>query len=232
MPGQARCLRMDQAAAAFFLLTSPRRAEVMVGPPGTGKTRTAVEIARMWAEAGVGPVVALTTSSNARNVIRDEAVRHGVALLAYNTAEWLGRSERLGEPGRPVGLRPGTLLVLDEASMMSLPDLSGIVHRAMVHGAKVIVAGDPMQLQAVETGGGMTMLARVLGHVQLSEAGRFRHGWEAEASLRLRDGDVTVLTGYREHGRLHAGHAEDILEDAARARGRSHGPSATSRAPR
>ncbi len=210
-------LRMDQAAAAFFLLTSPRRAEVMVGPPGTGKTRTAVEIARMWAQAGVGPVVALTTSSSARNVIRDEAARHGVALLAYNTAEWLGRSERPGEAGRPVGLRPGTLLVLDEASMMSLPDLSGIVYRAAVHGAKVIVTGDPMQLQAVETGGGMTMLARVLGHVQLSEAGRFRHGWEAEASLRLRDGDVTVLTGYREHGRLHAGHAEDILEDAARA---------------
>src|SRR6185437_5931787 len=54
-------------------------------------------------------------------------------------------------------------------------------------------------------------------HVQLSEAGRFRHTWEAEASLRLRDGDVTVLTEYRQHGRLHAGHAEEILEDAARA---------------
>jgi hypothetical protein len=53
--------------------------------------------------------------------------------------------------------------------------------------------------------------------VQLSEAGRFRQTWEAEASLRLRDGDVTVLTEYRQHGRLHAGCAEDILEDAARA---------------
>ena len=39
----------------------------------------------------MGPVVALTTSSNARNVIRDEAARHGVAdWQAYNTAEWLG----------------------------------------------------------------------------------------------------------------------------------------------
>jgi hypothetical protein len=63
----------------------------------------------------------------------------------------------------------------------------------------------------------MVMLARVLGFVQLSEAGRFRQGWEAEASLRLRDGDVTVLAEYREHGRLHGGRAEDVLEDAARA---------------
>lgn len=53
--------------------------------------------------------------------------------------------------------------------------------------------------------------------VQLSEAGRFRHAWEAEASLWLRGGDVTVLTEYRQHGRPHAGYAEDVLEDAARA---------------
>jgi TrwC relaxase len=39
-------LRMDQAAAAWYVLTSPRRAEVMVGPAGTGKTRTAIEMAR------------------------------------------------------------------------------------------------------------------------------------------------------------------------------------------
>ena len=44
--------------------------------------------------------------------------------------------------------------------MMSLPDLAAVMRRAAEHGAKVVVTGDPMQLQAVEGGGGMAMLAR------------------------------------------------------------------------
>ena len=210
-------LRMDQAAATYFLLTSPRRTEVMVGPAGTGKTRTAAEMARLWQATGTGPVVALTTSSNARNVIRAEAAAHGVSIEAYNTAEWLGHTETAREARPPVELAPGTLLLVDEGSMASIPDLAAIVRRATEHGAKVVVNGDPMQLQAVEGAGGMELLARRLGHVQLSEAWRFHHAWEREATLRLRDGDVTVLADYRQHGRLHVGSAEQMLEDAARA---------------
>ena len=211
-------LRMDQAAAAWYVLTSPRRAEVMVGPAGTGKTRTAIELARAWHQAGMGPVVALTASSNARNVLREEAARCGVAGLAcYNTAEWLGHAKGAREARDPVALAPGTLITLDEASMMSITDLAAVLRRAAVHGAKVVVTGDPMQLQAVEGGGGMALLIRHLGHVQLGEASRFRHGWERQATLRLRDGDVTVLTDYRLHDRLHVGYGEDIMDDAARA---------------
>jgi flagellar biosynthesis GTPase FlhF len=44
-------LRLDQAAAAYAVLTSSRRAEVMAGPAGSGKTRTIAELARIWREA-------------------------------------------------------------------------------------------------------------------------------------------------------------------------------------
>lgn len=47
-------LRLDQATAAFLALTSPRRAELIVGPAGTGKTYTAVRIADAWRAAGRG----------------------------------------------------------------------------------------------------------------------------------------------------------------------------------
>jgi len=209
-------LRMDQAAAAYFILTSPRRAEVLVGPPGTGKTYTATEMARAWTAAGMGPVVALTTSNNARNVIREEAARHGITLRAHNITRWLGRSET-GAALTPVDVAPGSLIVVDEASMVPLAHLAAVVRRADRYGAKVAVTGDPLQLQAPEGGGGMDMLDRHLGHVELSDPARFRQAWEREATLRLRQGDITVLADYRERDRLHAGDAEQVADEAARA---------------
>jgi len=209
-------LRMDQAAAAYFILTSPRRAEVLVGPPGTGKTWTATEMARAWTAAGMGPVVALTTSNNARNVIREEAARNGVTLQAHNITRWLGRSET-GQPLTPADVAPGSLIIVDEASMVPMAHLAAVVRRADRHGAKVAVTGDPLQLQAPEGGGGMDMLDRHLGHVELSEATRFRQPWEREATLRLRQGDITVLADYREHDRLHTATAEQAADQAAHA---------------
>ena len=43
--------------------------------------------------------------------------------------------------------------------MISGPDLADLISLAEANGAKVILAGDTGQLQAVENGGGMTLLA-------------------------------------------------------------------------
>ena len=60
----------------------------------------------------------------------------------------------------------------------------------------------PSQLQAVENGGGMSLLADALGYVQLAEPVRFSATWEQEASLRLRVGDTSVLADYDQHARI------------------------------
>ena len=47
---------------------------------------------------------------------------------------------------------------------MSGPDLADLIAYARARGGKVILAGDTSQLQAVENGGGMSLLAAALGH--------------------------------------------------------------------
>ena len=81
----------------------------------------------------------------------------------------------------------------------------------------MILAGDTSQLQAVENGGGMSLLADALGYARLAEPVRFRTAWEQAASLRLRDGDTTVLAEYDQHGRITGGDPEQMMDAAAKA---------------
>jgi conjugative relaxase-like TrwC/TraI family protein len=204
-------LREDQAAAALAALTDGRLVSVLNAPAGAGKTRVLAEAARIWAEAGLGPVIGITPSQSARNTLAA-----GVPV-SYNAAQFLGHLPgRRGARG-PIPIGPGTLLVIDEASMLSGPDLADLIAYAKAKGAKIIVAGDTNQLQAVENGGGMSLLAQTLGYARLTEPVRFRHAWEQAASLRLRDGDTTVLAEYDQHARIIGGDPEEVMDAAAAA---------------
>ena len=201
-------LREDQAAAALSVLTDGRRVSVINAPAGSGKTYVLGQLARAWSEAGLGPVIGITTSQSARNTLASWVAE------SYNSAQFLGHLPgRRGALG-PIPTGPGPLLLVDEASMMSTPDLADLITLARNRSGKVVLAGDTMQLQAVASGGGMSMLAACLGHVRLTEPVRFRQEWERAASLRLRDGDTTVLADYDQHARIRGGGPEEMTDAA------------------
>jgi conjugative relaxase-like TrwC/TraI family protein len=204
-------LREDQAAAAMSALSDGRRVSVLNAPAGSGKTRTLAELARAWTAAGLGPVVGITPSQSARNTLAS-----GVAE-SYNSAQFLGHLPGQRGARGPVPVSPGTLLTVDEASMMSGPDLADIIALAEACDGKVILAGDTGQLQAVQNGGGMALLAARLGYTRLTQPVRFREPWEQAASLRLRDGDTTVLAEYDQHARITGGDPEQMTDAAAAA---------------
>ena len=153
----------------------------------------------------------ITAAQSARNTLAA-----GVPV-SYNSAQFLGHLPgRRGARG-PVeaGRRP--LLLVDEASTMPGPDLADLIAYAQARDGKLILAGDTSQLQAVENGGGMSLLADALGYARLAEPTRFRAAWEQQASLRLRDGDTTVLAGYDQHGRILGGDPEQMMDVATAA---------------
>ena len=52
---------------------------------------------------------------------------------------------------------------------------------------------------------------------RLAEPARFREAWERAASLRLRDGDASVLADYDQQGRIVDGPPEEMTDAAASA---------------
>jgi ATP-dependent exoDNAse (exonuclease V) alpha subunit len=164
---------------------------------------------RAWKAAGLGRVIGITPSQSARNTLAA-----GVPL-SYNCSQFLGHLPGQRGARGPVRLRPGDLVLMDEASMTANPDLADVISQATAADAKVILAGDTQQLQAVENGGGLSLLAEALGFVQLAEPVRFRAAWEQAASLRLRDGDTSVLADYDQHARVRGGAPEQMMDAAA-----------------
>jgi hypothetical protein len=155
-------LTADQAAAVLSVLTDGKRVSVINAPAGSGKTRVMTEAARVWAAAG-RPVAGITPSQSARNTLAA-----GVAE-SYNTAQFLGHLPGQRGARGPLGISEGTLLLIDESSMIPTPDLSDLISQTEARNGKAILAGDTAQLQAVENGGAMSLLADALGYVQLPD---------------------------------------------------------------
>jgi conjugative relaxase-like TrwC/TraI family protein len=212
----------DQAAAVTGALTSGNELESLVGPAGTGKSFVvgvlahAWQIPDLWGDKQQHKVFGLATSQIATEVLTDEGVQ------ARNTSQWLAAQQRLAD-GRPFGddtdwkLNAGDLVVIDESAMTDTAQLANIHRHAQGAGAKLLLIGDHRQLAAVGAAGGMELAATHGTAYELSEARRFTHQWERDASLRLRDGDESVIGEYHKQGRLiDAGAIEQAEASAAR----------------
>ena len=113
--GTGSGLREDQAAAALSVLTDGRRVSVINAPAGAGKTRVLAEIAKAWREAGLGPVIGITASQSARNTLAAGGIE------SYNSARFLGHLPGQRGARGHLPIAEGTLLAVDEASMMTNP---------------------------------------------------------------------------------------------------------------
>lgn len=200
-------LGVDQEAAVRGVLTSGAYVETLTAAAGTGKSFTVGAIAEAWAEHG-HRTFGLAASQNAADVMTDEGVR------AFNISRWRGEVAN----DEALQLRPGDLVVVDEAGMASTGDVADIVQRCEAAGAKLLLVGDSRQLAAVGPGGALADIGAQSRRYELTEVRRFSHAWEGDASLRLREGDVGALDDYDKHGRLRAcGTPEEAERKASRA---------------
>ncbi|MGH3857218.1 MAG: ATP-dependent DNA helicase, partial [Pseudonocardiaceae bacterium] len=214
---EAGCeLGSDQAAALRGVMTSGSHVETLSAAAGTGKSFVVGALNHAWRTAQ-RRVYGLATSEVATQVLAEEG------LDARNVTRWLNTQQQLDHatgvtPDDPWRLQPGDLVVVDEAGMTDTASLVEIHRRCDAAGAKLLLVGDPRQLAAVGAGGSLADVSHHGIRYELAEVRRFSTEWERSASLRLRDGDVSVLDEYVKHGRIvDAGTAEQAEAAAARA---------------
>ncbi|MBJ7325042.1 MAG: relaxase domain-containing protein [Rhodococcus sp.] len=210
-----RTLNAGQRELAEHFVGSGTLVAVGIGPAGTGKTTAMQAVADTWKKAGY-QVIALAPSAVAAENLGEEigVIAHTLATLTY---PWRGKNghEPLTLSDR-IDIRPGAMLLVDEASLAATKDLAAITEIAAAKGAVVRLLGDPNQLDAVETGGALRLLAEETRAPELTTVVRFGSDTEqAENSLDLRHGDPASLEMFYQRGWVHTGTATEMKDAAA-----------------
>lgn len=196
----------EQVAALETIAVSGRQLDLLVGPAGAGKTTAMRALRHAWlAEHGQGSVVGLAPSSAAAQALADD-----LGVACDNTAKWLHEFDH----GNATFF-PGQLVIVDEATLAATTTLDRISGIAAAAGAKLLLVGDPHQLQSVDAGGAFGLLVdRRPEAAQLTAIHRFRNEWEKAASLDLRSGNVDVISTYARADRIREGDTDQMLDGA------------------
>jgi hypothetical protein len=111
-------------------------------------------------------------------------------------------------------LKPGQLVMIDEATLAGTLSLDEIVSAARQAGSKVLLLGDAGQNGSVEAGGAFSLLVRDRGELvpELTDVRRFRSDWEKAASVELRRGNRSAIDSYQAHDRITGGERKDLLD--------------------
>ncbi|MGJ5220810.1 Ti-type conjugative transfer relaxase TraA [Bradyrhizobium oligotrophicum] len=193
----------SEQAEALAHVTDGRDLSVVVGHAGTGKSAMLGVAREAWEAAG------FEVRGVALSGIAAENLESGSGI----TSRTIASLEHGWVQGRDL-LKSSDVLVIDEAGMVGTRQLERVLSHAAEAGAKVVLVGDPQQLQAIEAGAAFRSIHERHGGAEIGNVRRQREDWQRDATRDLATGKVGhALEAYRSHGMMH----EAPTRDRARA---------------
>jgi Ti-type conjugative transfer relaxase TraA len=188
---------------AFEHVTDVRGLSVVVGYAGTGKSAMLGVAREAWEGAG------LEVRGAALSGIAAEGLENGSGIASRTIASM----EHGWAQGRDM-LTARDVLVIDEAGMVGTRQMERVLSHAADAGAKVVLVGDPQQLQAIEAGAAFRSITERIGSVEITDIRRQRDDWQRDATRHLATGRTSeALSTYRERGMVHAAETREAARD-------------------
>ena len=189
----ARTARLtDEQRAAVDLATSGARLAVIQGTAGTGKSHTLAVVARAW-DAANHRVLGASIAWKAANTLGQD-----LAIPSRSIDSWLAKIET----GSAV-LDSSTLLIVDEAGLMSSRQMQRLLTHVEAARASVLLVGDSRQLQPIGPGAALRLVNDTVAGVRLDTIVRQQQEWARDAVHAFALGDAEAgLSAYASHGLL------------------------------
>ena len=195
----------EEQVGAVRHLTQSGDIACLVGFAGTGKTYTMNALNEVYKKAGV-QVSGVSVSGKAVQGLEDEA---GISsqtiskiLLSYSN-------------GHENNLPPKkSVLVIDEAGMVGLDDMLSLVRMAKARDLKLILAGDPKQLEAISRGNPFKAILERTGFFEMKDIQRQVDILDQVATRNLGLGDTgKAIDYYHDKGNIHIQNTENNIKD-------------------
>ncbi len=184
----------NEQAAALLHVTGGSDLALVVGFAGTGKSAM-LGVARTAWEAEGHRVRGATLSG-----IAAEGLEAGSGIASRTLA-----SLEFGWKDGRDALTSRDVLVVDEAGMIGSRQMERVLSAAAAAGAKVVLVGDPEQLQAIEAGAAFRALSERHGAVAITAVRRQREAWQRDATRELATGRTAeALARYAGAGMVQA----------------------------
>ncbi|MHA6767003.1 Ti-type conjugative transfer relaxase TraA [Sphingobium ummariense] len=179
---------------AFEHITDARGISSVIGYAGTGKSAMLGLAREAWESAGYTVQGAALTGIAAENLTSGSGIAsRTIASLEH---QWSEDRELLTDK---------SILVIDEAGMIGTRQMERVMAQAEKRGAKVVLVGDPEQLQAIEAGASFRSIAERHGAVEITTIRRQSEDWQRDATRQLATGRTDeALAAYEDAGHVHA----------------------------
>ncbi len=179
---------------AFDHVTRGEGLASVVGYAGSGKSAMLGVAREAWEGQGYQVRGAALSGIAAENL-------EGGSGIASRT---LASLEHQWGQGREL-LSSRDVLVIDEAGMIGSRQMERVFAQARDAGAKVVLVGDPEQLQAIEAGAAFRSVAERHGAAEITGIRRQREDWQRDATRQLATGRTAEAIGaYDGRGMVHA----------------------------
>ncbi|QKC83435.1 Ti-type conjugative transfer relaxase TraA [Mesorhizobium sp. NZP2077] len=178
---------------ALAHITDGRGLGVVVGFAGTGKSAMLGVARQAWAAAGYEVRGAALSGIAAENLEGGSGIpSRTIASMEHGWGQ-----------GREL-LTTRDVLVIDEAGMVGTRQLERVLSHAADAGAKVVLVGDPQQLQAIEAGAAFRSIHERHGGVEIGQVRRQRDDWQRDATRDLATGRIgAAISAYDAQGMVH-----------------------------
>ncbi|MDE2342160.1 MAG: Ti-type conjugative transfer relaxase TraA [Betaproteobacteria bacterium] len=168
----------EEQRLAIAHITGPERIAAAVGLAGAGKSTMLAAARQAWEAQGYRVHGAALAGKAAEGL--EESSGIASRTLASWERGWERRSDRGGGFDQ---LGPKDVFVIDEAGMIGSKQLSRFIQVADAAGAKIVLVGDPEQLQPIGAGAAFRAVAERVGFVELEGIRRQREDWQRQASV-------------------------------------------------